>query len=188
MARRRGKTVDKWKQKIKYKILAPEDYDYRELGTTVSSDPKNLTGRTIGVSMRDITGDKAKQYQNLVFELTKPEGKTVHTKFKKYIVAGRYLSSHVKEGTSKIESVEDVDISGTKIRAKVVIITKGYIKATQKKEIMKRILRVLNRHEKDTPHGFVQSVITSKLGTEMYQNIKNISPIRRVEISEISAI
>jgi len=189
MARKRtGKAIDKWKQKIKYKILAPESYGYSELGTTMSADVKNLAGRTIEASMRDITGDKAKQYQKLVFELTKPEGAGVHTKFKKYATARSYLRSMVREGMSKIDFVEDISLSDAKLHIKIMITTRGHAQATQKKEIIKKISQLLNKHKEDSLEDFVQLVITEKLGREMHHNIKSICPVGRLEISGISVI
>ncbi len=188
MARRKGKAVDKWKQKAKYKILAPKDYEYKELGLTMSDDPSNLSGRTISVSMRDVTGDKAKQHQNLVFELIQPEGKGVHTKFKRYVVARSYLSSMVREGSSKIDFVHDLQFTDDKIRVKIVVTTRGHSQSTQKKEIIKKMSQIMNAYTNGPAQNFVQLVITGKLGNEMYQNIKNICPIGRLEISEVSVL
>jgi small subunit ribosomal protein S3Ae len=186
--KRKGKAVDTWKQKTKYKILAPKDHEYKELGVTMSNDPQNLVGRTIEVSMRDITGDKAKQHQKLVFELTKAEGTGVHTKFKEYNIARSYLRSLVREGMSKIDFVKDISVSDAKLRVKVMITTRGHAQATQKKEIIKKISGTLHNHKEDLLENFVQLIMTEKLGRELHQNIKNICPVGRLEIAEVSTI
>ena len=188
MARRRGKAIDKWKQKTRYKILAPQDYDYKVLGTTMSADAKKLSGRTIKVSMRDVTGDKAKQHQNLIFELSTAEGTGVHTKFKKYIVARNYLNSMVREGSSKIQFVEDIEFPDAKMRIKIMVTTRGHKQSAQKKEIIKKMSRMLNAHKGDSLQNFTHLLTTEKLGMEMYHNIKNICPIGRLEIAEVSVV
>ncbi len=188
MARQRGKAVDKWKQKIKYKILAPKSYEYRVLGTTMAMEPKLLKGRRIGVSMRDITGDKTKQHQNLIFELTETDGKSVHTQFKKYLVARRYLGSMVRENMSKIDFVDNVSLSDAKMHIKIIVITRGHAKATQKKAIIKKINQQLNKHGEDSLDNFVHHAITAGLGKELNLKIKNICPIGRVEVAQVAVV
>ena len=46
----------------------------------------------------------------------------------------------------------------------------------------------MNAYTNGPAQNFVQLVITGKLGNEMYQNIKNICPIGRLEISEVSVL
>ena len=43
-----AKEISSWKQKSEYKLMAPENFDSRELGSTFASDPKKL-----GAMIRD---------------------------------------------------------------------------------------------------------------------------------------
>ena len=106
----------------------------------------------------------------------------------KIIVGAGYLKSLIKENMSKIDFVGDISVSGEKLHVKIIVITRGHAQSTQKKEIIKKILRLLKKHENDALHNFVQLVITEHLGREIYMNIKNICPIGRLEIIGVSVI
>ena len=47
-----------WKQKKLYKITAPTSFDQQEIGGTMASNESSLIGRTIEMSLKDLTGDK----------------------------------------------------------------------------------------------------------------------------------
>ena len=43
------KTVDKWKKKTWFTIIAPKEFDRKEIGTTVSEKPQSVMGRVIEI-------------------------------------------------------------------------------------------------------------------------------------------
>ena len=98
------KTVSAWKQKKLYTILAPENFDSQELGYTITADPEKMKGRTVKMSLDELTGDRSKQYIILVFSLDEVKGDKVQTKFKKFYMSEGYLKSKVRKGSTKVAS------------------------------------------------------------------------------------
>ncbi len=63
-----------------YEIVAPKLFDEKKIGETLSSDPKRLVGRTVSVSLADITGDYSKFYIKLLLRIVSVDEKA-HTEF-----------------------------------------------------------------------------------------------------------
>ena len=70
MAKKQRRRVrDTWKEKSWYTIKTPVAFGDKEIGTTPARDPELVYGRTVEVTMRELTGDFSKQYIKLQFEV-----------------------------------------------------------------------------------------------------------------------
>ena len=176
------KSVSQWKQKTVYTILAPENFENQAIGQALSGDPKNLIGRTIEVSLADLTRDKSKQHSKLIFEINDVKGDKAYTKFKELTTSMGYMRSKVHKGVSKIDYISDLNISGMKARLKAMVLTNHHITECQKKDITATLKKVLNEHKSTKPDQFIQMILFGKLGTEIYHKIKGICPVNRVEL------
>jgi len=52
--KKKSKTTDKWKKKAWYTIIAPEEFERRELGETIAEKPETLIGRLITVQQENL--------------------------------------------------------------------------------------------------------------------------------------
>ncbi|MFH1126257.1 MAG: 30S ribosomal protein S3ae, partial [Candidatus Altiarchaeota archaeon] len=111
-----------WKQKRPYVIQAPEKFEYHELGTTIASDPKLLVGRTVNVSLSDLTNDRSKQHLMVLFEVYEVAGEKAKTRFKKFYISSGYLKSKIRKGVGKIDYQTDLSLQGEKARIKVTVL------------------------------------------------------------------
>jgi len=186
-----AKVKASWKQKSIYRIIAPESFDQQEIGATIASNEKNLLGRSVEVSLRDLTGDRTKQYLKLVFEIYEVdnENKKAKTKFKRFYVSSQYIRSKIREGMSKIESIAKLNLSKIPVRVKVIVATQQKIQTSKCVDINKKVIQSLKEYEKNLNiDEFLQLALFGKLGTEIYHKIKKIAPIKRVEVEEIKVI
>ena len=184
-----AKKISSWKQKSIYTIVAPENFDFQGLGDTVANGPENLIGRTIDVSLRDLTGDKTKQHLKLVFEINEVRDNKAHTRFKLFNVNPGYLRSKVRKGTSKIEHIHRIDLEpNLRVQVKVMAVTHQTIKTSRERDITARISGILEKHRNTKLDDFIQAVLFGKLGTEIYREIRKIAPIKRVEIEQVKVI
>ncbi len=178
-----------WKKKQTFTILAPKGFEHRSIGSCVALDPKNLLGRTIGVSIWEMLGDKTKQHMKIVFEIDDVKGDKAYTRFKKFEVNPGYLRSKIKKGSSKIDSIVPVELKDKeKIQVKVITTTYHHISTTKEKDMRARIFEIGKSYSKTEVDDFIQQVISGKVGSNMYKNIKKISPTRRVEIEEVKVV
>ncbi|HIE33748.1 MAG TPA: 30S ribosomal protein S3ae [Candidatus Altiarchaeales archaeon] len=183
-----ARKVKSWKNKIFYKILAPENFDFQEIGDTLADDPKKLIGRTVDVSLRDLTGDNTKQHLKLIFEINDVKGDKAYTKFKKFVVNPGYLRSKVRKGSSKIDYIDNLLLDNSKIQIGIMTVTRQNIKTSRKEEIFRIIKEVLKKRESMKLNDFLQSTLFGKLGTEIYKEVKKIVPIKRVEVEQVRVL
>ncbi|MFH1835122.1 MAG: hypothetical protein ABH851_02915 [Methanobacteriota archaeon] len=184
----RKKKISSWKQKKTYNVLAPDSFNNKILGVTLSADPKNLIGRTITISAKDLTEDRTKQHFNLTFEVTDVSGEGAKTKFKKFTVSSGYMKSKVRKKTTKIDFISEASFEGVKTRVKVMISGGRGISRDQKKQISEKIKSIFNSHKDKKIDDVVQMIVFGKLGTEIYHGLKTINQIYRVEIQQLKVV
>ena len=184
----RKKKISSWKQKKAFNVVSPESFNDQFLGVTLADEPKNIIGRTITVSAKDLTDDRTKQQFNLTFEITDVQDDVAKTKFKKFGVAQGYLRSKIRKRTTKIDYISDAVFSGVKTRVKIMVLGGKRVSREQRKQIMSKIKAILDSHKDNKVDDIVQMVVFGKLGTEIYHNIKTINMIHRVELQEIRVI
>jgi small subunit ribosomal protein S3Ae len=184
-----AKKISAWKQKSAYLIVAPENFESRELGDTLARDPQHLMGRTIEVSMKDLVEDKTKQHLKVTFEVSGVSGNKANTRFKQFDVNPGYLRSKVRKGATKIDYIKKVGFeSGKSAKIKVVVITHTAVQASRVKEMRAKITDLLDKYKESKVDDFVQSSLFGKLGTEIYREIKKVVPVRRVEIEQVRVL
>lgn len=187
MAKKRKK-VSGWKNKKIYSILAPEKFDKQEIGTTLTDDPARLNGRTVNVTLGELTKERSKNYLNLVFEVYSTKADKALTKFKKFFIPTGYLRSKVRKHTKKIDYTRDVSLSDVKANVKVMVLSRHNVSEVQKSEIKAHIDELLASYSEEPVDEFVHKVLFGKLGTEIYKKVKVVCPILRVEVYRVTAL
>ncbi|MBN2250487.1 MAG: hypothetical protein JW724_00245 [Candidatus Altiarchaeota archaeon] len=180
-----AKDISSWKQKNSYKLIAPENFESKELGMTFSSDPKNLIGRRIDVSLKDLTSDRSKQHLKVILEVSDVNEGNALTKFKIFQANQGYIHSKIRKGMSKINYVRTLTLPDAKVRIKIMAVTHKNIKTSQKSEILSRIAKTVEGYTSTGLNDFVQATLFGKLGTDIYHSCKSICPISRVEVEEV---
>ncbi|MBD3388598.1 MAG: hypothetical protein GF416_05975 [Candidatus Altiarchaeales archaeon] len=181
------KTVTSWKSKKLYILQAPDNFDKKEIGTTLSADPEKLAGRTVQVSLGDLMNDRSKNYLNLRFEVYDVKGDKALTRFKKFFIPTGYLRSKVRKKTLKIDYGREMEVEGDMMRFKIMVLSRHKVSEVQKADIKKSITRILEKHT-DSRDKVLQAALFGKLGTEIYKDIKKICPVTRVEVYQIEML
>jgi small subunit ribosomal protein S3Ae len=183
-----AKTVSSWKSKKLYSIVSPETFGSQEMGSTFASDPQQLTGRTIRVSLKDLTGERSRQHILITFRLDSVAVGKVLTKFKEFTLSKGYLRSRVRKGISKIDYLKKIKVGDKSARIKVIVLTHQGVTYMQKKEIMSSIDKFLAEYKDKKPEQFVQEVLFGKVGTNIYHMLKSVCPIRRIEVESLEML
>jgi small subunit ribosomal protein S3Ae len=182
-----AKTVTTWKSKKVYQIVAPENFEYREIGETVAADPQMLKGRSVNISLGELLDDRGKNYMNLVFEVTEVKGEKAHTKFKRYFIPVGYLRSKVRKRTFKIDYRKGLTFGERKLSIKIMVLSRHKVSQVQISEIKEKMAQVLEEHLNVDADKFIQQTLFGKLGTDIYKRIKAVCPIMRVEVYGIES-
>ena len=102
MAKARRRVRDTWREKSWYDIKTPVEFGEKDIGSTPARDPEFLAGRTVEVTMRELTGDFSKQYIKLQFEIDNVAGTVANTKFTGHKITSDRIRSMIRRGTSRI--------------------------------------------------------------------------------------
>ncbi len=182
------KSIDSWKQKKKYSIIAPESFDSKVVGATLASDPSSLVGRTISVSVKDFMEARSKQHMMIKFKVNEVKDDKAFTQFKSFEMILGYLKSKIRKGSAKVDYIKDFTFSDNKARIKITIIASKNITAQQRKEITSRITKIFENYGQSKLDQIIQLALVGKLGTEIYHAIKGVCQIHRVELYHITAL
>ena len=90
-----SKTIDSWKKKKWYMLLAPEAFNHFELGETPANMPDEVEGRTVISNLMVLTGNSKRQNTNVIFRVTKVQGDKAYTEFINYQMAPASIKPYV---------------------------------------------------------------------------------------------
>jgi small subunit ribosomal protein S3Ae len=184
MSKKPAKVKDKLRDKTWYKIVAPPYFGAIELQETPANTPEQIIGRTIETTLYEVTNDITHQSTHLQLIIEKTEGDKAITGFKGHELARDYLRSLIRRGTSRIDGIVNVITKdGRPLRVAVTAFTTSRAKTTQEmgvRRVMHTVVRAksaeLNFDE------FVQQMVLGKIASDVYNESKKITPLRKIEV------
>ena len=171
-----------------YSIIAPEEFDRTELGSTMADDPDKVVGRTVEVTLGDITGDQGENNTKLTFKIRDVGTDAAYTEFIKHELARDYLRSLVRRGASKIDAAITVLTTDEyRIQIQPVAFTTKKADRSQEKAIRRVMIDLVEEAAAErTFSDLLDSVIEGTLSSEIYADAKTIYPLRRVEVKKLT--
>ncbi|MCQ2978052.1 MAG: 30S ribosomal protein S3ae [archaeon] len=181
---KRRRVRDTWKEKSWFTIKTPVAFQDKEIGETPAKEAEYVIGRTVEVTMRELTGDFSKQYIKLQFEVDNIAGNIANTKFTGHKTTTDYVRSMIRRGTSRIDAPVYVTTKDErKIKLHVLAVTTRRAKSSQQKFMRETIQDlVTNVASEKTFDELVEISVNGRLASEIYHKAKKIYPLKRVEI------
>lgn len=181
---KKAKTVDKWRKKKYFSILAPKVFQERELGQALAYEPASIKGRRVTSTLMVLTGNMKKQDINVTFTVEKVQGDTAFTRADKYEVAPAALKRKVRRQKDRIdESFQCVTKDNRLVRIKPMVLTaiktSRLVKAALRKDLMRFLLNYARKTDYDS---LFMDVVNEKLQREILGRCKKIVPTRFVII------
>lgn len=177
---------DRWKSKQWYKVTAPAAFSNALLAETLADEPEKLQQRTVEATLHELTGDMKQMHVKLYFQVKEVVDLNARTEFVGHNMTSDYTRRLVRRGNSKIPLVLDLRTTdGSRIRVKPFAVTDRRCQTTQAQEIRRIMTRMLTEAaEKNTLAGFLQEILVGDLNTRMFNAVRKIHPVRRVEIAK----
>src|SRR5689334_20841761 len=94
------RTKDKWKAKNWYKVTAPASFNGAMLAETLSDEAEKVTGRTVEVTLNELTGDMKQMHVKLDFQVTEVVDLNARTKFVGHTMTSDYIRRLTRRGNS----------------------------------------------------------------------------------------
>jgi len=178
------KAAEGWKAKQWYNLVAPDMFGKTNIGETVAEVPEKLIGRTVEVTLGELTNDLSKQNTKLILKIDRVGGDSAYTKFMGHQLTQDYLRSLVKRQTSAVETNISVTTKdGYTLRVKPSCFTIKRARANQVKAIRSIMNSVIAARAKEMDlQQFIQEIVTGKLSASIYHDVKPVYPLRRVEV------
>jgi small subunit ribosomal protein S3Ae len=171
-------------------VVAPSFFGNVELGSIPAQEPEQLIGRVVEATLFDITSDFSHHFLKLFFQVNEIDGKTAKTLFKGHEYSRDYLRSLVRRRTTKVDSLINLTTrDGYKLRIAVSALTLSRIKTSQEKIIRKMMEKTI--HEKANALSldqFVQEMVLGKIASDIYNQAKEVAPLRHVGIRKSKLI
>lgn len=184
MARAKGR--DTWRSKEWYDILAHSMFGNKKIGETLASDPEKVKGRIIEITLGDLIEDFSKSHIKISFKVTGVEDHKAKTDFVGHDMSRDYIRSQVRRRSTKIDCIADVTTSdGRKVRVTAIAVTLNKVQSPQKNSIHTEMEKYLKNKASDYEFNqLAQQMVLGNLASNIYKKIREICPIRRVEIKK----
>ncbi|PSP77708.1 30S ribosomal protein S3ae [Halobacteriales archaeon QS_1_68_20] len=169
-----------------YDVLAPEQFDRRELGETPAEEPEDVLGRTIETTLADISDDASENNTKLTFKINDVGSDAAYTEWIKHELTRDYLRSLVRRGASKIEAyVTVLTTDDYRLQVQPVAFTTKKADSSQEQAIRRVMIDLVEEAaDERTFEGMVDSIVEGRLSSAIYGEAKDIYPLRRVEIQK----
>src|SRR6056297_1912999 len=171
-----------------YTILAPEQFDREELGTTFADEPEKVEGRTIDVTLGELTGDAGANNTKLTFKITEVASDTAYTEFIKHELTRDYLRSLVRRGASKVDAnITVLTTDDYRVQLQPAAFTTNKADRSQEQAIRRVMVDIVEEAASErTYEQLVDSVVEGRLSSAIYGEAKVIYPLRRVEVQKLT--
>ncbi|WP_144901332.1 MULTISPECIES: 30S ribosomal protein S3ae [Halobellus] len=171
-----------------YTLIAPEQFDRTELGSTFADEPEKVDGRTVEVTLGDITGDQGENNTKLTFKVNEVTSDAAYTEFVKHELARDYVRSLVRRGASKVDvAITVLTTDDYRVQLQPVAFTTKKADRSQEKAIRRVMIDLVEEAAAErTFDELVDSVIEGRLSSAIYGEAKTIYPLRRVEVQKLT--
>jgi small subunit ribosomal protein S3Ae len=191
LARRKGRTKDKWREKRWITVHAPESFNVVPIGYVPITDDENAIGRVLEVTLYDILkGDPSQHQYKMYFQIDKVDGDKASTIFKRFEYSKEFLRSLVRRGSSKINFIIDIKTKdGYIFRVKVIALTHRQLNTSRKHALRLIAKDVINKTVPDmTVDQFVQATCYSKINSDIMAAFKKVIRVRHVGLEKVKLI
>lgn len=181
---------DTWKGKKWYKIIAPSLFKEVEVGKTVASDTSLLPGRTVEVTLKEITGDIKQSKNKLIFRITDVAGDNARTKCVGAELSRSYLRSLTRRRVSRVDPICDIQTKdGAKFRIKALILGARRMKTSIKSVIRAEAVKMITEKAKEhASEEFFLKLVNGEIADSIKEKLHKIYPLQRVEINKVELL
>ncbi len=191
MARRKGRTKDKWREKRWITVNAPESFNIVPIAYVPITSDENAIGRVLEVTLYDILkGDPSQHQYKMYFQIDKVDGDKASTIFKRFEYSKEFLRSLVRRGSSKINFIIDIKTKdGYIFRVKVIALTHRQLNTSRKHALRLIAQDVINKTVPEmTVEQFVQATCYSKINSDIMAAFKKVIRVRHVGLEKVKLI
>ena len=188
--------IKKEKEKIKkkkkkwYTVLSSAEFNKQVIAETMSSDPKSLMGRTIKVSLMNLTREIKHQNIKIIFSINSVNENNTLTEVVGYELVPSFIKRITRTGREKID---DVNIYETKDNIKLVLKLLIMTKSKTKRSILSNLRHkskefLTAKIQKQDYSELITSLISYALQKELKSTLSKIYPVAVCDVRVLKKI
>lgn len=185
-----GTSVDKWRNKYWLDVQVPDYIGDDSLGMTPASDLNQVIGRTVKISLMDLTDQFNDLNYHLTFKITKITGNKARTEFYGQTLSRDYRRSQIRNHRSQVDGVFNLSLSDdSRVRVTTFVVTPIRAPHNTKKEIRKAVREQIEQLCSElTFPAFVNKLISYELRDEILPAAEEVFPIKLLEIAKVKVV
>jgi len=188
---KKKKTLLKSKRKKKkwFKVISPEIYGKKDLGEITAFDSKELIGRRIKLSGRELVGSRD-QSQKAILNIIKVRGEVAETEVIKSFIADGVVQKKSRKIKERIEKVFYTKLkSGETLKFKILLTTNNSIPRSTKSMLINTLPSIVeNQVSNKTPDDIFSFEYKTNLSKEIKKGLHKIYPVSGVYVWKISLV
>lgn len=167
-----------------YDVYAPAYFGGKLIAAVPAGSEASMVRRTLEATLYDITGDFSQQHLKLYFQVTRVQGMDAETVFKGHEYTGDYLRSLVRRGSTRIDCIYNLTTKdGYNLRVSVVAFSILRVRKSQIESVRQVMRRVLQEKAAALAFDqFVQEAVLGKIASDIYNEAKQIIPLRHTGV------
>lgn len=178
---------DKWRSKHWFKVRAPGLFGHAEIGETMASEPEQVVGRTLELTLQEVSGgaDIGKAHIKLRFQIERVSAENVaESRFIGHELTSDYVRRLARRKRSKIDTSLPVTTKdGVEIILKPVAVGEQRLQTRLRAELRAKLRSLLTEEaaQKTAPE-FVREMLQGELGKLLSHGLKTLYPLKKIEI------
>ena len=178
---------DKWRSKHWFKVRAPGLFNHAEIGETMASEPEQIVGRTLELTLQEVSGgaDIGKAHIKLRFQIERVSAENVaESRFIGHDLTTDYVRRLARRKRSKIDTSLPVTTKdGVAIVLKPVAVGEQRLQTRLRAELRAKLRSLLvEEAAKKTAPEFVREMLQGDLGKVLAHGLKTLYPLKKIEI------
>ncbi len=182
----KGPKKDTWSKKSWYNVEAPKVYGGGVIAEVPALKPAALAGRTLKVSLSDLTKNYKHFQTNVKLRITNVSGKNAETEYAGQEMMKDALARMIRRWSSRVDSVQEIKLAGKKMRLKTVVITKKKANTSAREAIRAAVIRTSSEAlSGKTLDEAVADMNSEKLSRMIFDATNKIFPVKAVEVRRV---
>ncbi len=179
-----AKTIDSWKKKKWYQIVAPQSFNEILIGESPAAEPNLMLGRKAKLSLMVLSGNVKKQNINLTFKVAKVSGDKALTEPWAYELVPAYIKRLVSRGHNRLDESYILETADNKkVAVKIIAVTKSKTTSSVKKALRELIRDALKYFLKINKFEDTMVDLTNhKLQKIVKEHLNKVYPLKTFEI------
>lgn len=171
-------------------ILSPNFFDNKEIAKAVVTEPEQIVGRKINISLLELMNNFNKFYVKFIFKVTQVNGTTAQSEFAGSEVLRDYISRMILKRVRRIDTVQLLQTKdGRKIVVKGIAVVSKKVKSSIEKTIRSQIKNTLKEELENTDlDDFIMMLTNDELKSKILHEARRIYPVRNFEIRKTEVL